>query len=90
MTDTTERFFDAPYDTQPPCDPERVKQLEYHVTTGDYFPVLATVLGFLEEGMKQCEEGVHEVVSVTPNVIEGLRKDLLHLHRNYQIQPKHQ
>ncbi len=69
-------------------NPERLKQLEFHIESGDYFPLLATVLGFLEEGMRECETGSLTLAPVEAKVVEDFRKDLIHLHKNYEIQPK--
>lgn len=79
-----------PYEcmTEITSEPERLRQLEYHIESGDYFPLLATVLGFLEEGMRECETGVLTLAPIEAEVIEGFRRDLIHLHKNYKIAPK--
>ncbi|HEX5774550.1 MAG TPA: hypothetical protein VFY28_01135 [Candidatus Paceibacterota bacterium] len=89
MTDTPARHYTRPYDAQPDCDPERIQKIEFHLRAGDYFPSLATVLGFIEESVKQCETGAHDGTVVSPDIIRSLREELIHLHRNYNIQPKH-
>ena len=82
--------FSLPYEQQQDTgdNPTRLKELEFHLESGDYFPLLATVLGFLEEGMRQCETGPLETAPVEATVIEDFRRDLIHLHKNYQILPK--
>lgn len=84
------RAFALPYECQEDTssNPARLKELEFHIESGDYFPLLATVLGFLEEGMRQCETGSLDTAPVQATVIEDFRKDLIHLHKNYQIRPK--
>lgn len=89
MTGTTDTFM-KPYErmTDSGSDPERLRQLEFHIQSGDYFPLLATVLGFLEEGMRECETGTLTLAPVEAEVIENFRRDLIHLHKNYTIAPK--
>jgi hypothetical protein len=67
----------------------RLKELEFHIKSGDYFPLLATIMGFLEESVRQCENGFLTIAPMESEVIQNVRKDLIHLHKNYQIQPKH-
>jgi len=69
-------------------EPERLKELQFHLESGDYFPLLSTVLGFLEEGMRKCEMGVLAFAPIEADVLEKFRKDLIYLHKNYDIQPK--
>jgi hypothetical protein len=88
MTETS--TFALPYacQTDASANPERLQQLEFHVRTGDYFPVLATVLCFLEESVKACESGTPHVTAVTAEAIQSVRNDLLYLHKHYSIERK--
>ena len=81
-------FFDEPYGCAHDTEPERIQQLEYHIETGDYFPLLSTVLGFMEETMQECETGTLSLIPMEADVIRQMRKDLVHLHTHYDILPK--
>jgi hypothetical protein len=68
---------------------ERIERLKFHLETGDYFPMLATVLGFIEETVSECEcTQIVEKVPLETKAVRDARKDLLYLHRNYYIVPK--
>ena len=87
MTDT----FAKPYSKMPDtsAEPERLKQLEYHIQSGDYFPLLSTIMCFLEEGMRECETGAPlQFAPVEADILKNLREDLLYLHKNYALTPK--
>lgn len=87
MSDT----FAKPYEcqTDASANPERLAQLEFHLKSGDYFPLLATVLCAVEEGVKRCESGVeHAAEFVDAKVLKSLREDLIYLHKHYAITPK--
>ncbi len=89
MSDTPS--FSKPYECQNDTgsDPQRLEQLEFHLKTGDYFPLLATVICALEEGVKACTDGVaHAADFMDHEVLAGLRQDLIYLHKNYQITRK--
>ena len=85
---TPEPFFDQSYSCRPKPDPEQLKLLEYHLQTGDYFPLLSTVMGFFEEAMRECQTGPLVLAPMEAEVIRQMREDLIHLHNNYEIRPK--
>lgn len=60
--------------------PERI---DFHVEKGDYFALLSTVMGFLQESLADCAKGSKEY-----ELTKDLRKDLRYLHENYRIVPK--
>lgn len=64
-------------------DDRRIERLEFHLKSGDYFPMLATILGFVEETVKDCAKD-----DVQYGLIQKVRKDLMHLHKNYRIEKK--
>ncbi len=64
-------------------DDRRIERLEFHLNAGDYFPMLATILGFLQETAKDCAKD-----DVQYELIKKVRKDLMHLHQNYRITKK--
>lgn len=64
-------------------DDHRIERLEFHLKNGDYFPMLATILGFLQETVKDCAKD-----NVQYQLVQDVRKDLMHLHKNYTIKPK--
>lgn len=69
-------------------DPERLKTLEFHIKSGDYFPLLATIMGFLEESVRECENGFLRIAPIESDVVRQMRQDLIHLYKHYQITPK--
>jgi hypothetical protein len=70
-----------------PAD-ERRATLMRHIESGDYFAVLATILGFLEETVRACHEQQTPMDITQVRVIESLREDLKFLHESYRIVPK--
>jgi hypothetical protein len=87
MADHFAKSYDQMEDTGD--DPERLERLRFHLQSGDYVPLLCTVLNFLEDGVKACETGVaHAADLLDASVINGMREDLIYLHKHYSIQPK--
>jgi hypothetical protein len=86
MSETTFAKPFAEMDMSP--EPKSLEQLEFHIKSGDYFPLLATVMGFLEESIRACENGFLTIVPMEAGLIEDVRKELLHLHQHYKIEPK--
>lgn len=66
--------------------PAKNERLLFHIRTGDYFAMLATALGFVEEALEAKEERV--VPSPELSVLRQMKKDLLFLHANYNIREK--
>ncbi len=64
-------------------DDYRLQRLEFHLKQGDYFPMVATVVGFIEEALKECKSDV-----VKASTLATLKKDLMHLHKHYRITQK--
>lgn len=60
--------------------PERI---DFHVRNGDYFAFLATMMGFLQEGLERCPGASKE-----HELAVDLLKDLRHAHKTYNIVPK--
>lgn len=70
-------------------DDTQIKSLKFHVDTGDYFRVLGTVFGFLEETVESsCKAVPDELMSMQKDVIVKFRTQLEHLHAHYEIIPK--
>lgn len=84
----TNNFFDEPYNCAHAQNPERLEQLKYHLETGDYFPLLSTIMGFMEEAMYECQTGTLTLAPMEAEVIRQMREDLIHLHNHYEIRPK--
>jgi hypothetical protein len=61
-------------------------RLLFHVNTGDYFAVLATVLGFVEESLVERTASRLEEKEVA--LVQKLRENLIYLHEHYRIEPK--
>ncbi len=69
-------------------DNERLARLHFHLKTGDYFPTLATILGFVEETLGNYTASTDALPPLEQELIRSVRKDLLHLHEYYHIEPK--
>ncbi|KND50816.1 MAG: hypothetical protein AB202_00215 [Parcubacteria bacterium C7867-007] len=62
------------------------QHIDFHIKTGDYFAFLATMMGFLEEALNNCES---ELVSERERAMaRELRHDLRYVQANYQITPR--
>ncbi|HEY0947962.1 MAG TPA: hypothetical protein VGE53_00520 [Candidatus Paceibacterota bacterium] len=64
-------------------DDERLKRLRFHIEQGDYFPFLASVIGFLEEAARACTGDPDNKTKA--DFAASVRKDLIHLHEHYQL-----
>mgnify|MGYP001565162621 CR=1 FL=1 len=63
------------------------KQFIFHVEHGDYFAMLSTLLGFVEETANKLQEK-DEAMKIAEIQIARLRENLQYLHENYTITPK--
>lgn len=59
----------------------------FHVENGDYFAMLATLLGFVEETANKLQTQ-DEAMKIAGAEIARLRKNLIFLQANYIIKPK--
>lgn len=64
-----------------------VNNFDFHVKNGDYFAMIATLLGFVEETTQKLKEK-DEAMKIAEAQIMALRKNLLYLQENYKIEPK--
>lgn len=64
-----------------------IHQLIFHVETGDYFAMLSTLLGFVEETAGKLQEQ-DEAMKIAEMQIARLRANLKYLQDNYVITPK--
>ncbi|MEO6536360.1 MAG: hypothetical protein ABIT47_01595 [Candidatus Paceibacterota bacterium] len=69
-------------------DSERLARLHFHLKTGDYFPMLATILGFVEETIASYSTAPDTLPTLEKELISSVRKDLMYLHEYYQIEMK--
>ncbi len=71
-------------------DDARLERLKFHLEQGDYFPFLATVVGFLKETAESCapDSEMAKTIAQQAAFAEEVRKDLIYLHENYQLAPK--
>ena len=68
---------------------DNIERVRYHVKTGDYFAVLATALGFVEESLENLQNKEHGApASQELNVLRMLKRDLLFLDERYDIREK--
>jgi hypothetical protein len=59
----------------------------FHVESGDYFAMIATLLGFVEETAAKLEEK-DETMKIARAELQLLKKNLMYLQENYSIEPK--
>jgi hypothetical protein len=72
----------------PKTDTERLARLHFHLKSGDYFPTLATILGFVEETISSYELKPGSMPALERELIQSVRKDLMYLHKYYSIELK--
>ncbi|MES2014488.1 MAG: hypothetical protein V4437_01590 [Patescibacteria group bacterium] len=63
------------------------REFIFHVENGDYFAMLATLLGFVEEAANKLE-AEDEAMKIAASEIARLRENLIFLQANYKIEPK--
>jgi len=63
------------------------ENIELHVRADDYFPMMSTMLGFLEESISLCDP-MDALSEAQIRAISAARKDLAYLHKHYRIVPK--
>lgn len=72
-------------------DETQIERLQFHLDTGDYFRVLATIMGFLEETVENgCATVPKEMIDLQCQALTHFRKDLAYLYDHYEILPKQQ
>jgi hypothetical protein len=59
------------------------ERLLFHIQTGDYFAMLATALGFIEEALARTDVDV--IPSAELAVLRHMKKDLIFLNARYRI-----
>jgi len=66
---------------------ETSERLDYHVESGDYLALLATIVGFMEEALrKQGDPNTDEEErAIALRLAEDLRDDLRYVHANYRL-----
>lgn len=85
------RDFPAPNTDEPIEtleDATRIERLKFHIKTEDYFAMLATALGIVEEKLATCEQKEDKenpFVSKEVKLLRSLRADLRYAHRHYRI-----
>jgi hypothetical protein len=62
------------------------QHIDMHITSGDYFLFLATMVGIMEELLQKCEQGV--VTGDYKKYARELRHDLRYVQANYKIVPR--
>ena len=67
--------------------PERI---DYHIRNGDYLPLVATVMGFMEEALMRNENGPADErkVEIALKLARELRQDLRYVGAHYRLEPR--
>jgi len=63
------------------------KNIDFHIRSGDYFAMLATIMGFLEEALDTCV-GEHGGNDRQRALAREVRHDLRYVQANYEIIPR--
>jgi len=69
-------------------DDERIERLHFHLKTGDYFALLATIMGFIEDTLQTAHAMNEPLKERELGLIRELKKDLMYLHENCVIESK--
>ena len=69
-------------------DDERLAQLDFHLKTGDYFAVIATIMGFVEDTLAGADAVNPALKERELALLMDLKKDLIYLQEHYRIEPK--
>ena len=83
--ETSKSFAEA---LQYASEGKRSNRLDTHLETGDYFALLATVVGSVEDVCRSHEEKGYVTAPATSVEFRKLRNELIYLHHNYDILPK--
>jgi hypothetical protein len=67
--------------------PERI---DYHIESGDYLPLLATMMGFMEEALQSNDNDAanERKTEIALKLARELRQDLRYIGANYRLQPR--
>ncbi len=67
--------------------PERI---DYHIESGDYLPLLATMMGFMEEALQSNDSTAanERKTEIALKLARELRKDLRYVGANYHLLPR--
>lgn len=70
--------------------PDNRERLLFHIKTGDYFAMLATALGFVEETLTSTKEDTEGEATFSRELalLRDMKKDLLFLNTRYDIHEK--
>lgn len=74
IRNTVQAFLDSP------------QNLDFHIRNDDYFSFLATIMGFIEEGLGTCTDVEH--ADKLKSQARELRHDLRYIQANYHILPR--
>ncbi len=78
------------FPTKQPAPSAGSTNLDFHLSTGDYFAFAATVLGFAKETLAQCHCNPNPLlVEEERELVARIHQDLLYLQQNYRIVPKY-
>ena len=67
---------------------DRVREIDFHVESGDYFVTLSTILWLLEDSLSDCRARGEAPTAFQLATLQSLKDELLHMHRNYTIRKK--
>ncbi len=66
-------------------DDDRNARLRVHLDAGDYFSLLATIFGFVEDTCVEHERKGYKTAPMTSDAFQKLRGDLIYLQHHYRI-----
>lgn len=67
--------------------PERI---DYHIEKGDYLPLIATMMGFMEEALRNNDSlsANEDKTEIALKLAQELRQDLRYVGANYILTPR--
>ena len=67
---------------------DRVREIAFHVKSGDYFVTLATIMLLLEDSLADCLKRNAPPSDFHLTTLHALKEELMLLHRDYKVTPK--
>lgn len=66
--------------------PERI---DYHIRSGDYLPLVATIMGFMEEALIRADAPAanDRKIEIALKLARELRRDLRYVDAHYELTP---
>lgn len=81
------RLFCTGVSCETPPD-DRVREIAFHVKSGDYFSTMSTIMMLLEDSLKECVERDIRPTEFQQRTLHALKDEMMHLHNHYRVVAK--